>query len=493
MAKKFGIYIGLNSVGAVALEKGRVIASARFDLASLEEEARVENLSEEVRWEALINKALREIGAEDKNVYVSLTDKDFIFRSLEMPLMDKRSIGSSLVYEIERYIPFKIDELWWDYSSMRYPKEKKMSVSFVGIRESTIFRTQELFAHLGLNVVILEPSSLSLIKIVKSAKKFSHIKNFAILDVTESEAYLTFFYQDLPVFNQYIVVAKRQEGFDFEKFVESVRFAFQYFKREFKYYDLQKLIVVSSLKEEKLTPLLKEELQIDTELFSSLDVTTVPNVDVEMLKAFGVAMAAESAYKFKPALKKTEVSEEKKAKEVITEVPALRLGLLFSLIGAGAVVCILLSVFLSNDESALKYEIQKVDEAILRPMPIRGLSWKEIDTATKEQQKKLKELKDLSKNSKIAASLTRISLSRPRGLWFDSLDVSCKKDKCRISIEGNVFLGDTYKERASIDEFISSLKNDGVIKANFSNVEMSTAEKKTVGEFTLTRFSVKIE
>ena len=141
-------------------------------------------MNEDVRWEALINKTLREIGAADKNIHISLADKDFIFRSLEMPLMDKKNIGSSLMYEIERYIPFKIDELWWDYSSIRYPKEKKINVSFVGIRESIIFRTQELLSHLGLNPVVLEPSSLSLVKVVKLVKKFAPIKNFAILDVT---------------------------------------------------------------------------------------------------------------------------------------------------------------------------------------------------------------------------------------------------------------------------------------------------------------------
>lgn len=492
MAKKFGLYLGLNSVGAVTVENKKITATARFDLSSLEEEAKVENLSEDIRWEALVNKTLREIGAEDKNIHVSLSDKDFIFRSLEMPLMDKKSIASSLSYEIERYIPFKIDELWWDYDVIRYPKEKKMYVSFVGIRENTILRTQELLAHLGLNPVILEPASLSLVKIVKLAKKYTQVKNFAILDVTEFEAYLTFFYQDMPVFNQYIVVPKGQEGFDFDKFIESVRFAFQYFKREFKYYDLEKLIVVSGLKEEKLSLLLKEELQIETELFSPLDVTTSPGVDVEGLKAFGAAYSAESSYKFKPVLKKTEISEEKQ-ELAVSETPSLRIGLLLALAGLGAVGCILLSVFFNNEENTLKYNLEKINKEIYRPEAIKNLSWKQIDGAIVAAEKKLKILEELGKARQISPSLAKVSSLRPKGLWFNAINAGCSKNKCKLAIEGDIFLGDPYQERANIDEFVSRLKADSTIKLNFSSIDMTGTEKKTVGEYTFTHFSLKME
>ncbi|MDP2922616.1 MAG: pilus assembly protein PilM [Candidatus Omnitrophota bacterium] len=495
MARKIGLYVGLSSVGAVAVENKKIISSARFDLASLEEEAKVENLSEEVRWEALINKTLREVGAEEKNIYVSLADKDFIFRSLEMPLMDKKNIGPALTYEIERYIPFKIDELWWDYSFIRYPKEKKMNVSFVGIRESTLFRTQEILSHLGLNPVIIEPSSLSLVKVVKSAKKFSQIKNFAVLDITEAESYLTFFNQDLPVFNQYIVVPKKDEGIDSDKFIESVRFAFQYFKREFRDYDLERLVVVSNLRDEKLSPILKEELQVEAELFSPLDVTTNPNIDLESIKAFGAATSVESSYKFKPTLKKTEVYKEEteRKKDMAIEVPALRLGLLFSLAGIGVIALVFLSVFLSNDEAVSKYEIKKQDESLSRPEAIKGLSWKKIESAIKEQEKRIKELKELGKTPAISSSLDKIAALRPEGLWFESIYGGCDRNKCTISIDGNIFVGDPYRERAGIDSFISSVKNDKVIKEKFSNIEMTVAEKRTIGRYSVTHFIIKME
>ncbi|MDD4954665.1 MAG: pilus assembly protein PilM, partial [Candidatus Omnitrophica bacterium] len=156
--KKIGLYLGLNSIGAVAMEGKKVISSVKYDLSSVEEEAKVESLNEEIRWQALINKILREIGSEEKEIYISLADKDFIFRSLEMPMMTKKNIDSSLIFEIEKYIPFKIEELMWDYSFTKYPKEKKLNISFVGIRESNIYKVQEMFTHLNLMTVTIEPS-----------------------------------------------------------------------------------------------------------------------------------------------------------------------------------------------------------------------------------------------------------------------------------------------------------------------------------------------
>jgi hypothetical protein len=230
---------------------------------------------------------------------------------------------------------------------------------------------------------------------------------------------------------------------------------------------------------------------VETELFSVLDVTTNPNIDVESLKAFGIACLEESSYKFKPSLKKTEIAEE--GKEVVTEMPALRLGLLLGLAAAGIVAAILFSVFLTNEQNTFKYEVERIDKGIIRPAPLKGLSSKQIEDINKAEDKKVKIFKDLAKSSKIASALEKVSNLRPKGLWFEAVDASCKKDKCIILIDGNIFLGDPYKERASIDEFVSSLKNDSVIKSNFSNADMTSSEKKSIGEFTLTRFSVKIE
>ena len=301
--KKVGLYLGINSVGAAVVRGRDILSLGRFEFSSLEESGR-ETRNEEVRWEALINKTLREVGGDTKNIYVSLADRDFIFRPLEMPLMKKKEIESSLVYEIEKYIPFKMEELVWDYDYVNFPKERKIGLSFIGIKEGNFERIKSILSRLELKAAMIEPSCVSLARVVKSVKKFAQFNNFALLDFTQAEAYLTFFQQDLPVFNRYIVVPKKEDTLDLDNFIEAVNFSFQYFKREFKNYKLDKFIIVGDSNVDSLVPPLKEGLQVEIESVSSYDLTNRNNAQVENVKALGAVGLERSLYKFKPYLRK---------------------------------------------------------------------------------------------------------------------------------------------------------------------------------------------
>lgn len=486
--KKIGLYLGLNSVGGVALEGKRIISAARYDLASVEEEAKVESLNEEIRWQALINKILREIGSEERDIYVSLTDKDFVFRSLEIPLMAKKNIGASLVFEIEKYIPFKIEELMWDYSYNRSPKEKKLNISFVGIRENNIYKVQEMFAHLNLNAIAIEPSSLSLVKILKTSKQFSQVKNFALLDITDAEAYLSFFYEDLPVFNQYITIAKKGDSLDTDKFAESVRLSFQYFKREFRAYELEKFITITTRKEDNINTLLAEELQVSVESISPYELANIPHAEPETLKALGAA-TIDSPYKFKPILKKTEEYVEEKV--VAGETP-LRIWLIAGLIGAGLLAAGIISLIFGNEASILQYKLEKADAALERPKQLKGLTFADMETMLKKKQDQFEKLKTLANVPPIYSSLVKINSLRSKGLWFESIDVDYRDNKYTLSIGGYIFLGDAYNERSGVDSFISSLKSDEDIKANFANIDMLSLERRNVGEYEITYFTIRL-
>jgi len=489
--KKIGIYLGLNSIGAVAMEGKKVLSSVKYDLSSVEEEAKVESLNEEIRWQALINKILREIGSEEKEVYVSLADKDFIFRSLEMPLMTKKNIDSSLVFEIEKYIPFKIEELMWDYSYVRYPKEKKLNISFVGIRETNIYKVQEMFSHLNLMTVTIEPSSLSLVKVLKTSKQFSQIKNFALLDATDSESYLTFFYEDLPVFSQYITIAKKGNVLDTDKFIESVRLSFQYFKREFRAYDLEKFIMISSRKDDAINASLAEELQIAVEAVSPYDLANISQAEVETLKALGT-ISFDSPYKFRPILKKTEEYAEQKIAEGGVEVP-LRGWLIAGLIGAGLVISLVISVIFGNEASVLQYKLEKAERELERPQQLKGLSWADVETALSKREEQTVKLRGLAKDvSTISPALEKFSSLRPKGLWFESIDVDYRDKKYSATLTGFIFQGDAYNERSGVDSFISSLKKDTDVNVIFSTIEMVSLERRAIGEYTVTYFTLKL-
>lgn len=500
--RNIGLYLGASSVGAVVFENRKVVSCAKFDLSSLEEEAKVESLSDEVKWEALINKALREVGADEKDVSVSLADKDFIFRSFPMPLMKKREIESSLVYEIGKHIPFKIEELAWDYGYATFPKEKKVNTSFLGIKTDNLEKIKRIFTHLELNTTIMEPGCLSLARALKSLKQFAAIKNFAILDFSESEAYLTFFYADLPVFNRYLAIPKEQ--MKTEKLVESVRMSFQYFRREFKEYEIDKFIVIGNSVSDSMISSLKSELETDVEGLSPQDFITEGTAYVENIKALGTTARDFYPYKFKPVIKIKEVAE---AAEVEEKVPVaaepLKIGLLAGVLLAGALILGGFYIYKENVLSMERYEIKKAEEAIKIPKELERYSWEDRKKAFVDTSNNFQVLREVTEAGGDLSSFLDLLMSTrvlPQGLWIDSLYIEMKrvsglkgKGKYQATIGGFIFRDDSFQERSGVDEFINNLKISTAVSSLFPSVRLTQSDRVEKEGFELTSFTIKLE
>lgn len=487
--KTVGLYLGVNSIGAVVAEANNIVSSVRFEFSSLESKEN-DSKNEEIRWEALINKTLREVGANVKDIFVSLSDKEFIFRSLDLPLMNRKEIEASLVYEVEKHVPFKMQELEWDYGYVRFPKERKTAISFIGIRENNFKRINAILSRLGLNVIIIEPSCISLVRTLKTHKDFSQLKNFAILDFTLTEAYLTFFQNDLPVFNRYLIVPRKDDEFDSATFIESVNFSLQYFKREFKTYNLEKFIVIGEFTTENLIEPLKSEIQAEIQVLNPSNLVGREGTTVENAKAFGV-VAKNSTYKFRPNLKKT----EKRSIASIASVSQgpLRLGLIFSILGIGLIVSIALSVLLGNDTMLKGAELKSIEKKIDVPSELKEFSWEKIKAMLEAKKERIAFVKNI-KSSLVRFSQFFNTMGKagllPRKLWLDKLEFDSFSNKPEVMLEGYIFRDSGYEESIGVDEFISNLTSNEVISSIFSNVELKTSNKVMIDKFEVTSFSI---
>jgi len=491
--KKIGLYLGVNSVGA-AIVQGKDIASlGRFEFSSLEE-AKDKLMNENVRWEALINKTLREVSSDVKDIYISLADRDFIFRPLDMPSMKKKEIESSLAYEIEKYIPFKMEELAWDYDYVNFSRERKISLSFIGIKEGNFQRIKTVLSRLELEAVTIEPSCISLVRIIKSLKQFSQFKNFALLDFTQLEAYLTFFQQNLPVFNRYLVVPKKENILDLDNFIEAVNFSFQYFKREFKNYELEKFIIVGDSNIENLILPLKEGLQIDIIPVSPYDLTNRNNARVESVKALGVVCPERSSYKFRPNLRMT---DERPLSSVasLTGV-SLRVGLLSTWVGVGLIGSIFLSLILGNEILEKRSILKKKEESISALTPLGAFSWPERAIMVNAEEEKINYLKEvLSSFTRLSSFFKRLATEEilPHSLWLIDLNIQGQEEKYSGTLSGHVFRDNDYEERLRVDEFIANLGKDEIIESIFSKIELESSDRIEIEGFKVTRFVIILD
>lgn len=491
--KRVGLYLGVNSVGVAVIQGKDILSLGKVEFSSLDDSGG-EIKNEDIRWEALINKTLREVGSDVKEVYVSLSDRDFILRLLEMPLMKKKEIESSLIYEIEKYIPFKIGDLVWDYDYVNFPRERKISLSFVGIKEGNFQRIKSILSRLDLKTLRIEPSYISLARVMKSLKKFAQLKNFVILDFTQAEASLTFFQQYLPVFNRYIIVPKKEEGIDLDNFVESVNFSFQYFKREFKSYKLDKFLIIGDSNLDSLVSPLKEGLQVDVEAVSSYDLTNRNNAKVENVKAFGTAGLEYLPYKFKPYLRKTE--ERSVSSEKVQVNIALSPGLLGVLIGIGLVATLFFSFMWRSDLIERRSILKARKKSIAVPADLDGLTWEAKAEVLHKEEKRIKFLKELlSSFVRFSPFFEKLASEDifPSRLWLSDLDITGEPGEFKAVLTGYIFRNDDYEERLGVDEFISNLRGDKTISSIFNKIELDFSSRYELGEFEVTSFSVVLE
>ncbi len=489
--KRVGIYLGDTVVSAAVVEGRDIVDVTSFGLSDpgdLDGGA----LGEGLEWEALINKSLREVGADTNKVYVALADRDFIFRPLEMPLMNRSEIESSLLYEIEKYIPFKIDKLVWDYGYNTSYKDKKVNLTFVGIKSSNIQKIKETLARLQIDEIVVEPSCLSLVRILKSLKRFLKISDFSLLDLSKAEANLTFFKKGLPVFNRYLNIPKTNENVDVEKFIEAVNISFQYFRSEFKTQDIGQLIVINDSQSNELTASLENNLGTVVESVFVDELIGRPEAGIEGVKAIGVAGRDSYPYDFKPILKGTKDFIEKSENPVFS---SLKLAPLSFFVGVLAVILVVIFFFLNGKISVEESKIKKDEKNIAIPTSLKKLSWAGMEKVIENKKKENLLLRSNSEEQLRVALFFNLMSSNSvlsDGIWFDDFEFGKFKGIAFVTIKGSIFLNDEYTERMAVDKFVGNLRKNQDISTMFRRVELESSDRRNTEGFFITQFVIRL-
>jgi len=481
----FGLYLGGDFLSVAAMENGDLSVSERYPFSSGAEAAQEGS----VNLEVLLNKVSREMNISPKeDIYLSLHDRDFIFRSFVIPCMSRKEIESSIEFEIEKYIPFKIEELIWNYSYERISNEKKLIVSFIGYNKQAYKKLSDIFPHLDLNLVAVEPSSLSLLRLVRALPLYKKLNWYVILDYSEHDCYITFFYGNLPVFSR-TICSSSSEAMDREKLSEEIRFSFQYFKREYRAYDLEKMIVVSEQeKAEKLADL-SQELDLSIDVLSPDQLINQGQAGMDSLKAFGAA-CYEKNISFRPLLEETSSGFLYGKKGF---APPLNIALCALVFILGVIITSAGFVAVNSDLSFRRTKLKEVQDkfALKGSVSAFDVSSLEASLDSKKANLSLAEKKiDAFRDTKLF--LKKITSFATDGLWFDVCTVKNDPGQTEIQVSGYVYLGDQAKERDSLDRFISSIRNDEAIKQVFVKPLFYNQDRTVLNEFSVLRFIIKL-
>ena len=113
-----------------------------------------------------LKKLAQEKGISALPVNIGVTGESVIVRYIDLPKMSKEEVGQALKYEAQQYIPFKMEEVVFDYHILKpldLSPTDRMKVFLVAAKKQTITEFVELIQQTGLKPNLIDVNSFSLI------------------------------------------------------------------------------------------------------------------------------------------------------------------------------------------------------------------------------------------------------------------------------------------------------------------------------------------
>lgn len=498
-----GFYLGQDSLYIASSNSGRNYSFQEYPLEQLDSA----NEGEELKLEVLINKASREFTISEKDkIYFVLEDRYFIFRSFIIPVMNRNEIESSIVFEIEKYIPFKIEDMVWNYSYQKLPDAKKIIVSFAGMKREVYDKLSQPFSQLGLKLYAIEPSCLCLLRLVRNISMYNKMSWFALMDITLSGSYLNFFHRTLPVFSRTLFSSKGESLYEAkrvssasvlssEKLAEEARFSLQYFNREFRSYELEKVLVLADKGNEDVISTLNKSVSSEIEQIAPEDILSFPGQELTVghIKAYGAANFARavSANKFVPFLEDQATCFIGGSKGLPDLVSVTVAG---TLVVLGLCGIFLFNMALNNnlDYREKRLKRKEAETSLSDNLKYRKLS--EIENIAEEREKEVNTLKTQFERFIDTSEVTgRVGELITEGLWLRDVFVrTSDPDNPEMEISGYVYLNNPGREAGSLDEFITNIRNDDLIKNIFPMIDLLGKGNESIRGIQVTRFRIKL-
>ena len=144
-------------------------------------------------------------GADVKGAHlgVSVPSQDVLVRSFTMPVLPQEEWRTAVQFEARKYIPFKTEELVWDFHAVEDPATKQLRVLFVGIRSQRLSEIQEWLSAADVKPAFIEAQSVSLARLAtqETPSGTSQQREFVgVVDVESDTAHLVIVKDGAPYF-----------------------------------------------------------------------------------------------------------------------------------------------------------------------------------------------------------------------------------------------------------------------------------------------------
>ena len=148
--------------------------------------------------EFFAQRTLAEASVPTRKLAVSIPTQDVLCRFFTIPAIPRQEWEAAVPFEARKYIPFKIDELVWDYRIVPSPAAKRLEVIFMAIQRDIFLRFHEALKTAGVQPLVIEPASVSLGRLVSSVARRPSNEFGCLVDVEGEAAHLAIVKNGVP-------------------------------------------------------------------------------------------------------------------------------------------------------------------------------------------------------------------------------------------------------------------------------------------------------
>ena len=145
--------------------------------------------SDEARVPAAIRQALASLKAKPARVTVSIAPHEVLLRSFSIPTIPKTELETAVQFEARKYIPFKLEDLVWDYLAV--PRaDRHTDIIFAAVERPALLQVQGWLKQAGVQPTSVEPRSFSLARVVQRSQQVPRGCFAALVDLDEQGAHI---------------------------------------------------------------------------------------------------------------------------------------------------------------------------------------------------------------------------------------------------------------------------------------------------------------
>lgn len=503
-----GIYFGIKDINLVETSGRRILNNIRLPYPNQSPAGLEESVPAEVKLIALLKDAFRTYRINAQEAVFSISGLDLVIRTFEIPLLPQSELRGAVNFEAKKYIPFKLEDLDYDFQVFLNKKNKTSLILLVGIKKEILNNYIALAKELNLKVNVLEYSAFSVLRFLKLANfRDSGVMANLCFDLNNNdEANFTVFENGFSLFSRDFTLVEGPVGFEqtaeedfikkYDKLKNEIRVSLDFYNRKFPDKNIKNIFVIANKESHKELDSFFSEVAIPIKF---VDTQKILGKGVEY-SSMAVKGFAASLFKLAPLNIKINLvgARLKTAKAPITVglaplnlLEGLKLDLKFVFLGI--ILCLAVFGYGLMRVQPIQDELVKIKNKRVSAQSVdAAANYEDMFAVSSKYKKKIALLDNLVNGHAYATYLLdSVPQALPKGTWLNDFKFSQKNDGAlELILSGQVYLGDSDKEFESVNIFLTNLKNDRKFSSYFKDIAIRSIDRKIEPDRSMAVFEI---